>query len=146
MGVVLALSSHVGFPYGAMAKRPKKKERLALENETGGFSNPFAALGNLSAPKSSVSTKSDAPPTVRNVKVFGPKVSMNIERKGRGGKTVTVIHGVLLRGGGLEQFVGMLKKALGVRASIEDGLLIVGGDQRERLRSWLESQGAPKVL
>lgn len=71
-----------------------------------------------------------------------PKVSFQYERKGRGGKEVTVVRGL----GGISQEEQMnllqaLKKGLGVGAWFEDSLLLVQGDQTARLAKWFAAAG-----
>ncbi|MCA9570843.1 MAG: translation initiation factor [Myxococcales bacterium] len=74
---------------------------------------------------------------------FAHRVVVRVSRKGRGGKTVTEIQGVLLE---RDETAKALKKALGVGAREEDELVVVQGDQRERVAAWLEQQGAKKVV
>jgi translation initiation factor 1 len=64
-------------------------------------------------------------------------------RKGRGGKTVTEVQGVT---DARDQVAKKLKKTLGVGARVEEELIVVQGDQRDRLVKWLEAQGVRKVV
>ncbi len=63
-----------------------------------------------------------------------------LERKGRGGKTVTVLRG-LGSSPALAPLVQSLKKALGCGASLEGQQLVFQGDQRERLVALLRDRG-----
>ncbi len=101
--------------------------------------NPFAALGGRASSKESSSppapsSKSPPPPTRE-------RVTVRQERAGRGGKTVTIVEGPGLDGRDLPDLAREISRALGVGARVEEGLLVVQGDQRDRLRAWLESRG-----
>lgn len=71
-----------------------------------------------------------------------PKVTFQYERKGHGGKEVTVVRGL----GDVSQEEQMsilqaLKKNLGVGAWFVDNLLLVQGDQTPRLTKWFAAAG-----
>jgi len=120
-----------------MAKRSKNKQRISLEDEAP-TNNPFAALASLKdelpegPSKETLTTKSKGLVPKR----VG-KTSLSCERKGRAGKTVTILRGVLFEGALLEMFVKELKRALGTNAWIEGDEIIMAGDQTERARQWL---------
>jgi translation initiation factor 1 len=64
-------------------------------------------------------------------------------RKGRGGKTVTLIEG--LEGLDLKATAKQIRTAFGCGASVEDDVLVVQGDQRDRVVRWLEGEGVRRV-
>lgn len=68
------------------------------------------------------------------------------ERRGRGGKTATVVEGIRVAPSALERFARDLRRALGCGAHVEDGRLVVHGDQVDRVARWLADRGAPKVV
>jgi translation initiation factor 1 len=68
------------------------------------------------------------------------------ERKGRGGKTATVVEGIRVSPSALERIARELRRALGCGAGVEDGRLIVQGDLVPRVQQWLAAHGAPKVV
>lgn len=71
------------------------------------------------------------------------RLALRMERKGRGGKTVTVIDGVpAAQAKGVAK---ALKKHLGSAARIEGADIVVQGDLRERIASWLGAKGARDV-
>ena len=84
-----------------------------------------------------------ATPEAKQQAVFGPKIVVRKSRKGRGGKTVTEVQGVLSDRAGQAK---ALKKSLGVGAHVDGELLIVQGDQVDRVCRWLETQGVKKVV
>ena len=61
------------------------------------------------------------------------------DRKGRGGKTVTVITG--LPASQLDALVRDLKRLCGTGGTVRDDLVEIQGDHRERLRAELERRG-----
>lgn len=70
------------------------------------------------------------------------RISFNIQRKGKGGKTVTLVRG-LEKLEMLEQMAlcSKLKSAMGCGARFDNGILEIQGDQRERAAEWLAGQG-----
>lgn len=74
---------------------------------------------------------------------FAPKVVVRYTKKGRGGKAVTLVTGVV---SGAESLLAKLKKELGVGARLDDDELVIQGNQVERVARWLESQGAKRVV
>ena len=70
---------------------------------------------------------------------------VRIERKGRGGKEATVVEKLDLPPDALARWLDEAKRALGCGGAIEDGALVLQGDQRERAARWLEARGVRKV-
>jgi len=70
------------------------------------------------------------------------RLSFNIQRKGKGGKTVTLVQG-LKELELLEQMelCGKVKNALGCGARFENGVLEIQDDQRQRAQDWFGKQG-----
>ena len=71
---------------------------------------------------------------------------VRFERKGRGGKEVTVIEQLALRPRDLEDLVKNLKKSLGCGGMVDENTLVLQGDQCERVVTWLTSYGVAKVI
>jgi translation initiation factor 1 len=113
-------------------------------------SNPFsklAALKDALPPGEKVGEKAEesaAPLAVD--RRFANKLVVAKSRKGRGGKTVTAIRGLVGTADQLEELARELKKALGVGASVEDGEVLVQGEQEKRVAAWLEAKGAKRVI
>lgn len=72
------------------------------------------------------------------------KVVVARERKGRGGKTVTVVRG--LPAGGLERLAREMRKALGCGAAVDGSSLVLQGDLTQRACAWLAGRGATRVV
>lgn len=68
-------------------------------------------------------------------------VRLHRERKGRGGKAVTLVQGVPLPAPELKQLAKRLKQRCGVGGAVKEGRIEIQGDQRELLKSLLEAEG-----
>ena len=73
------------------------------------------------------------------------RLSLQVQRKGRGGKTVTLLQGLSAPQAALKQLARNLGRALGTGARIEGDAIVVQGDARERAHAWLTARGAQKV-
>ncbi len=105
-------------------------------------SSPFAALDALRAalppgppkpPPKLVETK----PPVRAV--------VRYERKGRGGKEVTVVEKLALPAKELEAWCSDLKAAMGCGGFVDEESIVLQGDLRTRLPAALSAKGVGKV-
>src|SRR4030095_12096022 len=74
------------------------------------------------------------------------KIVVRRERKGHGGKTVTVIDGLKLGRAQLGAGARIRRKALGCGARVEDGRLVVQGDLATAVATWLGAHGAARVI
>ncbi|KGE04266.1 translation initiation factor Sui1 [Pseudohaliea rubra] len=68
-------------------------------------------------------------------------VRLRRERKGRGGKAVTVVDGVPLPAPALKALAKRLKQRCGVGGAVKDGVIEIQGDQRALLKDLLEAEG-----
>ena len=68
-------------------------------------------------------------------------VRVRRERKGRKGKTVTVVTGIPLATPELRKLGADLKRKCGAGGSVQDGILQIQGDKVERLVAELEKRG-----
>jgi len=68
-------------------------------------------------------------------------VRVSRETKGRGGKAVTVVKGVLLAEAELAQLGKQLKAACGTGGTVKDGVIEVQGDHVERVMEALKKLG-----
>lgn len=69
------------------------------------------------------------------------KLRVNIERKGRGGKTVTLVNGFVGSEEDLKELGRLLKGKCGVGGSVKDGVIIIQGDFKQRLIDLLKAEG-----
>ena len=68
-------------------------------------------------------------------------VRVSRETKGRGGKAVTVVKGVLLDSAALADLGKQLKAACGSGGTVKDGVIEVQGDHCDRALGVLKAQG-----
>lgn len=73
------------------------------------------------------------------------KLRVHMERKGRGGKVVTVVSGFVGDKSDFQSLAAALKTALGLGGSVKDELILLQGDCRERVIDWLKAQGFSNV-
>jgi translation initiation factor 1 (eIF-1/SUI1) len=102
------------------------------------FADLRASLGPAQLPSRAIE-----PPVVRNASEnsSNERVIVRRERKGHGGKAVTLAEGIQLSSAKLGELARDAAKALGAGARVEDGALVVQGDQADRLAAWLASRG-----
>jgi translation initiation factor 1 len=100
-----------------------------------------------SDPKPTSIPKPTSSPKLKPVAVpSAERILVRRERKGHGGKAVTICEGNGLAGHDVEQLARDAAKALGAGARVEDGALVVQGEQTERLITWLASRGFKSVM
>lgn len=142
-----------------MSKKNRKKKKIDTSPDTEGLThNPFANLlqeTDLSDLPEGPEQKSESapekelsPPEQLQKRLNGVgKVVLRKERKGRGGRTVTLIEGVDdFAEPLLEELASQLKKALGTGATLEEGTVVLQGDQRDRANQWLSERGVKKIV
>jgi translation initiation factor 1 len=66
---------------------------------------------------------------------------LRMEKKGRGGKTVTVIYDLPNNAQFLKELCGELKRACGTGGSVADGAIELQGELRDRVRDVLMKKG-----
>lgn len=104
--------------------------------------SPFAALEKL---RGSV-PEGKAPAPAEKPRPAGPaRAVVRMERKGRGGKEVTVVEKLELKPAELEAWCKALKQALGCGGSVDGDMIVLQGDLRTRLPAILEARGVARV-
>jgi translation initiation factor 1 len=66
---------------------------------------------------------------------------LRLEKKGRGGKTVTVVFGLPRNAPFLNELCGELKRTCGTGGAATDDSVEIQGDHRDRLRALLLAKG-----
>ena len=66
---------------------------------------------------------------------------LRMEKKGRGGKTVTVVDGLPNNAAFLKELCQELKRSCGTGGAVADGLIELQGDLRDRVRDCLGRKG-----
>ncbi|MDO4181336.1 MAG: translation initiation factor [Bacteroidales bacterium] len=69
------------------------------------------------------------------------KLRVSIEKKGRGGKTVTLVSGFTGREDDLKELGKLLKTKCGVGGSVKEGEIIIQGEFKQRIIDLLKSEG-----
>ena len=104
------------------------------------FNNPFAALKDRLKDLPEGKREKDQPKK-------GPaRAVVRMERKGRGGKEVTVIEQLDLKPTELTVWLKDLKNALGCGGAVEGNSIVLQGDQRKRAAPLLTDRGVRKVI
>ena len=108
------------------------------------FHTPFSAL-TPNIPVVATSTPA-APAKAAKLLLSGQaKLVVRRERKGRAGKTVTLVSGLVLPEKDLEMLAEKLRKSLGCGSHLEDKIIVVQGDHSERIEALLRSLGAKLI-
>jgi translation initiation factor 1 (eIF-1/SUI1) len=74
------------------------------------------------------------------------KITLRRERKGHGGRTVTVVAGLRLDPQRLERIARALRRTLGAGATVDGELVVVQGDLMARVQPWLAAHGARRIV
>lgn len=69
------------------------------------------------------------------------KLRVRLDTKNRGGKAVTLVENFIGKEEDLETLGKQLKNYCGTGGSAKDGLIIVQGDQRDKVLQWLQKNG-----
>ena len=139
-----------------------RKKRTKIENrkEVDGFSSGLGSLSGLSVlrqsnsinttldhvgvPSTSVSSHESLKHhtiTPLSPLLNAAKLTLRWTKKGRGGKSVTLIQGAILDSKKDRKLCTLIGGDLGCRASVEGENIAIQGDQRERVKAWLISKG-----
>lgn len=70
-----------------------------------------------------------------------PKITVDFERKGRGGKQATILSGFDCDDSELQRIASELKRKLACGGSARGGEILVQGDRREQVRRLLREMG-----
>jgi len=139
---------------------PKSKGGWTDEASGSLSHNPFAALGPAKNPRTP--TTNATPPTPNAPRPKPPttpttptppsdpstpprRAVVRAERKGRGGKTVTIVSHLALDAATLDTWCRDLRKHLGCGGAVEVDTIVVQGDHRDRAAAWLQARGVLKV-
>jgi translation initiation factor 1 len=86
--------------------------------------------------------KQDDKPTVaHSLPPQQQTIYLHRESKGRGGKAVTLIKGLMLSEGDLSALAKKLKQACGSGGTVKDGVIEIQGEHREKIADTLQKLG-----
>lgn len=94
----------------------------------------FGTIDADSLPTTPEQELPDIPPRRQTLRI-------RVERKGRGGKTVSVVEGLQLPPDSRAALLKQLKSYCGSGGTVKDNTLELQGDHRQKLAFWLEQQG-----
>ena len=89
--------------------------------------------------------KAKAPPQKLDFS-HSEKVVLRHQRKGRGGRLVTLVSGLNFPQEGLQQLVKEIRRSFGCGANVEGEDLVLQGDQLEKTRMFLERKGIKRII
>ncbi|HXD78954.1 MAG TPA: translation initiation factor [Puia sp.] len=69
------------------------------------------------------------------------RLKVRLDTRQRAGKAVTFVEGWIGPAADLEEMGRQLKTHCGTGGSVKDGLIIIQGDQRDRVTQWLTGKG-----
>lgn len=110
--------------------------------------SPFAALAALrdAVPPAPAGVRPKPPDPLGAPSPFAGKLVVARTKRGRGGKTVTTVSGLRGSASELEEIARELRHALGCGGHVQDGLVVLSGEQESRARAFLEGKGARQVV
>lgn len=120
-------------PSGGASSQPPRNQPFARLRELVGDGLP-------SRPEPEPERTSAAAASSSAPRIAG-RIVVRRERTGRGGKAVTIVEGEGLDGRDLHELAKSASRALGTGARVEEGAVVVQGDQPERVERWLASAG-----
>ncbi len=125
----------------AKGKRLDLSSQEPLHDDQGPFAQAALTLGFSPSAQELDGAQTQETEVETKPYLSGQTVGLRIERKGRRGKTVTVLDGLKLGEDDLNRLAKELRKAMGCGSSVEGPSVVLQGDNRERIGSWLRSKG-----
>ncbi len=129
-----------------------KKRKKIDASDTGILHNPFLKIsGELGLSRTAEVTLDDDSNKKSSQIDFSiaieviERVILRKEKKGRGGKTVTVLEVRPSDKVDLSVLSKSIKNAIGCGGKIEGTLIVLQGDIAGRVEEWFKSQGVPRI-
>lgn len=99
------------------------------------------ALGALRQNLGPDDTSAEQEPHVEDCPAQTGRLDIIFEKKGRGGKTATIVSGFSIPDEEIETIASEMKKKLGVGGSARGGEILIQGDRRADVLKFLTSKG-----
>jgi len=84
-------------------------------------------------------------PTAESLPPGQQLITILLDKKHRGGKTVSIINGFSMKDDEIEALAKQLKTFCGSGGSVKDKEIIIQGDQREKILQWMVKKGYSKT-
>lgn len=130
-------------PSGVMGRKKKKKIDTDQSEGFGGRMADLLKAQGLVDPDAEPSPDAPEATSGQQTTLADTRPVLRLERKGRGGKTVTLVERLdPMDEAALEATAKEIRKSLGCGSTVDGDHIVVQGDQRDRLKSWLHDEGA----
>lgn len=100
-----------------------------------------AALQGLDLPDGTDTATTPVPASPRPETTETARIEVSMERKGRGGKTATIIAGFTIPDDEVAKIAATLKSRLGTGGSARGGEILIQGDRRDDAVRMLKEMG-----
>ena len=120
----------------------RKKTPTQPPPEPPGFHTPFAGLSSL---RNALPAQEVPTPSAPAASKAPSRAVVRYERKGRGGKEATLVEQLALSPRDRAKWLLAMKQALGCGGTLDGEALVLQGDQRARVRAWLEARGVARI-
>lgn len=113
-----------------------------MEEESNWLDRLAALRGIMGdAPAEETPSVDESAPSSAPGEAQSARLDIILERKGRGGKTATIISGFTISDDAVSELASRLKRTLGTGGSARGGEILVQGDRRKDVLSFLTSNG-----
>lgn len=103
--------------------------------------SPFDALQAFLDNNPDLPVGNDTPVPRPETTVRHPRLDIILERKGRAGKTATIVTGFTVDDDELSRLASAIKTKLGTGGSARGGEILIQGDRRNDVKRVLEQEG-----
>ena len=119
-----------------------RKKAPAPDAQRGPFNTAFSGLASL---RDALPSQDRTAPARAPSPKGSSRAVVRYERKGRGGKEATVVEQLALTPAERAAWLLAMKQALGCGGMVEGESLVLQGDQRTRVRAWLQARGVSRI-
>ncbi|MBT8232499.1 MAG: translation initiation factor [Saprospiraceae bacterium] len=113
-------------------------------NKKKGQNISWEQLQSMGNPENAPEMPKDKPKGA-DIFIADSTIRIHLEKKGRGGKSVSIIRGLKMTNAMMKDIEKALKSHCGVGGSQKNGEIIIQGDQRDKIMKYLQSRGAKNI-